>query len=90
MNTFYKTSISNACAKVHSILSLEAEAPELLRFSETDEIDGCPEKITLNELSANSFAFIFRYSASISDNSGSVTDVLFCDTKFLIRRTENQ
>ena len=89
MNTFYKTSISNACAKVHSILSLEAEAPELLRFSETDEIDGCPEKITLNELSANSFAFIFRYSASISDNSAS-NIVVFCDTKFLIRRTENQ
>ena len=53
-------------------LSLEAEAPDTLRFSETDEIDECPEKMTLNELSANSFAFIFLYSASISDNSESV------------------
>ena len=75
--------------KVHYFLSLEAGAPEVLRFSETDEIDECPEKMTLNELSANSFAFIFRYSASISDNSAS-NIVLFCDTKFLIRRTEHQ
>ena len=56
--------------KVHH--SLEAEAPDILRFSETDEIDECPEKMTLNELSANSFAFIFLNSASISDNSESV------------------
>ena len=77
-------------AKVHYSLSLEAEAPEILRFPDTDEIDECPEKMTLNELSANSFAFIFRYSASISDNSASNIVLFCCDTKFLIRRTENQ
>ena len=29
-------------AKVHYSLSLEAEAPEIQRFPDTDEIDECP------------------------------------------------
>ena len=57
-------------------------------FSVTEEIDACPEKSTLNELSANSFAFIFRNSASILDNSESF--LLLCVTQFLNRRIENQ
>ena len=85
---FFSFSIKH---KVSSRRLEKSQAPKdisyILWSSETDEIDECPEKITLNELSANSFAFIFRNSSSISANSESV---LLRWVQFLNRRIENQ